>query len=275
MVTASAGTNRILSIPHVKEMVYENRMSYAYKHGHEFMWANITSYSLPNNAPVYWNKIPVLQEAFLRFPKAEWIWWLDMDIIIMNMSLSLHDHILSPEGLARNILLDQKINKPGGNFSGYKTPATYKYEDINFIISGDYWGMNVGNFFMRRSKWSDWLLNLWIEPLYVEQNWTFPENDAWTHMWRHHNIVRDHAAYMKQRAMNGYGEYNFLGKHWEPGDHVVHFAGCGDHPNCPAHWEKYWNMREKYEVPAFIKLKLEDGTAEIENVQKGIGLPSG
>ena len=33
LVTASSGTNGFQGVPHVKEMVYENRMSYAHRHG--------------------------------------------------------------------------------------------------------------------------------------------------------------------------------------------------------------------------------------------------
>ena len=43
---------------------------------------------------------------FARSPDAEWVWWMDVDIIIMNISLGIHDHVLSQEGMARNILLD-------------------------------------------------------------------------------------------------------------------------------------------------------------------------
>ena len=174
MVTASSGTRGFQGIPHLKEMVYENRLSYAHRHGYEHMWANITSYNLPNGEPIYWNKIPILQEAFARYPKAEWVWWMDLDIIIMNQSLSMWDHVLSPEGMAHNAVLDKPINKPGGGLSGWKTPATYNYSEVNFLIASGGWGMNVGNFLMRRSQWSDWLLDLWIEPFYIEKGWIFP-----------------------------------------------------------------------------------------------------
>ena len=33
-----------------------------------------------------------------------------------------------------------------------------------------------------------------------------------------------------------------------------------------------WDRKEHYEIPAFVKEKLADGTAEIENIQKGEGL---
>ncbi|KAJ5126425.1 hypothetical protein N7526_008602 [Penicillium atrosanguineum] len=272
MVTGSSGTNRMLGMPHIKEMIYENRKTYAEKHGFKFMWANMTSYNLPNGAAIYWNKIPILKEAFERHPDAEWVWWMDMDIIIMNTTLNIYDHILSKEGLAHNILLDREMTGAGGGKSGFSTPATYKHNDINFVISLDSWGMNVGNFLIRRGEWSKWLLDLWVEPLYISQNWVFPENDAWTHMWEYHGIVRDHAAITTQRSMNAYPDSNMIGEHWQPGDHIVHFAGCGGDVTCEEKWNKYWDMREKVEVPISVRQKLEDGTAEIENVQAGVGL---
>ena len=272
MVTGSSGTNRMLGIPHIKEMIYENRKTYAEKHGLEFMWANMTSYNLPDGSPIYWNKIPILKEAFARYPHAEWIWWMDVDIIIMNMSLNIYDHVLSREGMAEHALLDEPIHGAGGSDTGYRTPPKYRPEDINFVISKDAWGMNVGNFLMRRSEWSNWLLDLWIEPLYIAQNWVFPENDAWTHMWQKHKIVQDHALCMDQRSMNAYPEYNFLGEHWQPGDHIVHFAGCGESAQCESEWNKYWEKREKVEVPVAVRNKLETGVAEIEDVQAGEGI---
>ncbi|MCJ1311534.1 hypothetical protein MMC25_005207 [Agyrium rufum] len=273
MVTASSGTKAFLGIPQLKEMVYENRKSYALRHGYDFLWANISSYPI-GDARVVWSKIPILQEAWMRYPDADWLWWMDMDMIIMNSSLSLWDHVLSPEGMRRNIILDTPLNKVGGGDSGYRTPPTYQYEDVNFMISAGGWGMNVGNFLMRRSEWTDWLLNLWVDPLYIQQNWVMPENDAWTHMWRHHSIVRNHSVCLVQRALNAYPAYNQLGKHWQPGDHTIHFAGCGGDERCPSEWLKYWELREGYDVPESVQKALSDGTAEIENVQQGVGLPT-
>ncbi|KAI4284375.1 MAG: hypothetical protein L6R35_004928, partial [Caloplaca aegaea] len=275
MVTASSGNRGMLGIPHLKEQVYENRMAYANRHGYEFMWANISSYNLSHGEPIYWNKIPILQEAFIRYPGVEWVWWMDMDIIIMNQSLSMWDHVLSPEGMARNALLDTVINKPGGGPSGWKTLPTYNCSEVNFMIASGGWGMNIGNFLMRRSYWSEWLLDLWIDPFYIDKFKVFPENDGWTHMYRHHPIVRKHTLCTNQRALNAYPEFNPLGDHWHPGDHSVHFAGCGGNERCPGEWAKYWKLKESYEVPALVKQKLEDGTAEIENVEKGVGLPTG
>ncbi|KAJ5225027.1 hypothetical protein N7468_006252 [Penicillium chermesinum] len=253
MVTASSGSGRILSLPNIKEQVYENRMTYAQRHGLEFMWANMTSYNLPNGEGLVWNKMPVLKEAFDRFPDAEWVWWIDIDIIIMNMSLNL--------------------TGAGGGETGYRTPAIYNYDDINFVIPEDHWGMNAGNFLMRRSEWSDWLLDMWLEPLFVKENWVFAENDAWTHMWQNHEIVRKHSACVSQRSMNSYPASNPLGESWQAGDFLIHFAGCDGGGECPNNWKRYWALREQVEVPMSVHKKLADGTAEIENTQRGVGMP--
>jgi hypothetical protein len=189
------------------------------------MWANISSYDF--GAKIYWNKIPILQDAMRRYPHAEWFWWLDLDIIIMTPSLDLHSHVLSPAAMQRTFEFDQPIYSPGGGDSGFRTPAAYDYDGVNFIIANGGWGMNVGSFLMRRGQWSDWLLEMWADPLATKQDWIFPENDGWTHMWQNHQIVRDHTGLTSQRVLNAYPPYNSLGKNYAPGDLLVHFAGCG------------------------------------------------
>lgn len=193
--------------------------------GYDFMWANITSYNF--GPKIYWNKIPILRDAFDRFPKAKWIWWLDLDIIIMTPSLDLHTHILSDEGMLRNIEFDKELGRVGGGLLGTKTIASAEPDDMHFLISTDNWGMNVGSFLMRRSYWSDWVLEMWADPLATKQGWIMPENDGWVHLYRFHDIVRNHTACLNQRALNAYPSYNALGQHWHEGDLLVHFAGCG------------------------------------------------
>ena len=208
-------------------MVYENRASYAHRWGYDFMWSNMTSYNLTYPASIYFNKIPILQDAFRRFPRAQWLWWLDLDAIITTPSLDLHSHILSPEGLRRHLVLDEYLHGPGGGNTSWRAPATVDLDGVNFIIASGGWGMNVGSFFMRRSEWSDWLLEMWADPLATQQDWVFPENDGWTHMWRHHEIVRNHTGLVRQRALNAYSPWNPNGASFEDGDLVCHFAGCG------------------------------------------------
>ena len=231
------------------------------------MWANISSYDFGEQ--VYWNKIPILQDALVRYPKAKWIWWMDIDIIIMNMEVDMYTHLLSPEAMAKQMVYDQPINKPGGGPSGWRTAAEMDPKDVNFLIASGGWGMNVGNFLMRRSEWTDWTLDMWIDPHSIQKNWTFPENDGWTHLYRYHKIVRDHTGCTNQNALNAYPDYNGLGSHWKEGDLFVHFAGCGGNARCPERWNKYWKKKVPYNVPLWVNQQIENGTAHIEDTHKG------
>lgn len=271
MVTGSTGTNGFSGIPGLKDQVYENRMSYAHRHGYGFFWANFSSYGF-DNVPAYWNKIPILQEAFERFPEAKWLWWLDLDAIIMTPSLDLHTHVLGEEGMRRNIVYDAEVNQPGGSKSGYRTPAHIDPKDVNFLIASGGWGLNVGSFLLKRGDWADWLLEMWADPLQIQQESVLPENDAWTRLWRAHKIVRDHTGCTNQRALNAYPSYNALGAHWQESDLLMHFAGCGSGTSCPEKWQEAWNQREPYEVPGFIKTQLKNDHAHIEDVERGDGL---
>lgn len=190
------------------------------------MWANITSYNF-GGAKVVWNKIPIMQDAFARFPKAKWIWWLDIDIIIMTPSLDLHTLVLSPQGMMRSLMVDKRLPGVGGGYLGFNSLPKVEPDQINFILAIDNWGMNLGSFLMRRGIWTDWVLELWADPLATAKDWTFQENDGWTHIFKAHKVVRDHTGLTHQRALNSYPAYNALGQHWQKGDLVVHFAGCG------------------------------------------------
>ena len=168
-----------------------------------------------------------MQDAFDRFPNAKWLWWLDIDIIIMTSSLDLHTHVLSDEGMRRNLRLDEMLVGVGGGLLGFKSIDSIEPDSINFLLASDSWGMNVGSFLMRRSVWSDWVLEMWAGPLATQQDWLFQESDGWTHLFKSHKIVHDHTGHTNQRALNGYPAHNGLGEHWEEGDLLVHFAGCG------------------------------------------------
>ena len=56
-----------------------------------------------------------------------------------------------------------------------------KVESINLIIPQDCGGFNLGSFFIRRSEWSERLLDIWWDPVGYEQKhmeWEHKEQDA-------------------------------------------------------------------------------------------------
>ena|SRR5436190_16136685 len=56
-----------------------------------------------------WCKVPALAEAFNTYPSTEWIWWLDLDAIIMTPHLELHNYLLSPVALKDRLLEGETI----------------------------------------------------------------------------------------------------------------------------------------------------------------------
>jgi hypothetical protein len=50
-------------------------------------------------------------EAFAKYPSTEWVWWLDVDAIIMTPHLDLYDYLLKPEAL-RTRLIAGEVIKP-------------------------------------------------------------------------------------------------------------------------------------------------------------------
>lgn len=189
------------------------------------MWATISSYD--HGELIVWNKIPILKEAFARFHKAKRLYWLNIDIIIMTPSINLHGHVLTQAGLNKNGAFGKELGRVVGGSSGYTTPTTVDESKVNFDISSDQRAMNAGTFLLRRSDWTDWLLNMWDDPLYIKADWVMKENQAWTHMFTNHEIIRNHTAHIAQKGLNSYPSYNFLGEHWSEGDLPVPFAGCG------------------------------------------------
>lgn len=155
LVTASLDTSKFLGIPNLKNMVYENRMPWANQWGLSsnvsFSTSPHSPYSLhsPCHPPAKFlsltkstssygqtsqatttgstlcgNKIPILKEAFVQFPKAKWLYWLNINIIITTPSINLHDHVLTQAGMNKNGAFGKELGRVGGGSSGYTTPAT-------------------------------------------------------------------------------------------------------------------------------------------------------
>jgi mannan polymerase II complex MNN10 subunit len=80
-------------------------------------------------------------------------------------------------------------------------------ESIDVIISQDCSGFNLGSFFMRRSAFSDRLLDIWWDPVLYEQKhmeWEHKEQDALEHLYASQPYLRSHIAFAEQRKINSF-----------------------------------------------------------------------
>lgn len=223
----------------INERVLQNREDYCKAHGYHYEFLNFTRYGPAKDSvehPV-WLKLPALAETFERYPDVEWIWWLDMDALIMDGDLKLEEHLLHPDVLSDRMMYDRPVaTKEALYCLGRAAPSReeFRVDDVNFIISHDWLTLNAGSFFIRRTKLTDIALQLWSDPSYI---WDFEgqraferrEQDAFIHMWFNHQFVWKSTAIVPQRLMNSFLSDGRWENDWtmiyEEGDFVLHFAG--------------------------------------------------
>ncbi|KAK3069463.1 alpha-1,6-mannosyltransferase [Teratosphaeriaceae sp. CCFEE 6253] len=75
------------------------------------------------------------------------------------------------------------------------------------IVPQDCGGFNLGSFFVRRSAWTDRLLDVWWDPVFYEQKhmeWEHKEHDALEYLYTNQPWVRPHVAFVPQRLVNAF-----------------------------------------------------------------------
>jgi mannan polymerase II complex MNN10 subunit len=186
-------------------------------------------------------------------------WWLDHNTFIMEPSYSLEAHILND--LAGNTYRDINVYNP----LNITHPLPIPYLDpislsptgdnetssINMIIPQDCAGFNLGSFLIRRSVWTDRLLDLWWDPVCYEQKhmqWEHKEQDSLEHLYTSQPWIRSHVAFIPQRRMNSFppgacGDGHDPKVHYQEHDRdfVVNMAGCEWGRDC---WSEIYHYRQ-------------------------------
>jgi hypothetical protein len=232
LVTGSNGNHPLN--PH-EGLIRANRMEYADFHGehccthmltlgYDFFEANFSEYLVPNVVGPSWFKLPVLVDVFKRYPQAKWVWWLDFDAIIMSPKIDLGSHLLDPDIMYSKLLKGEVVDLP------FNLPEDPDVSKINLILSGDSWGpVNGGCLFLRRSEWTDMLLDIWVDPYFTahDEEWKVTqEQEALVHLMRTHYTIRDHIGIVPPRLINANGVGVREETKWHSNDFVLHFAGC-------------------------------------------------
>lgn len=178
----------------------------------------------------------------------------------MEPSYSLQSHIFNQ--LAKTTYRDINAYNP----LNISHPLTDPYLDaetrspigdglassINIIVPQDCSGFNLGSFFVRRSAWTDRLLDIWWDPVFYEQKhmeWEHKEQDALEHLYASQPWVRPHVAFIEQRMINSFppgacgekGEDPRIHYKEQDRDFVVNMAGCEWGRDC---WGEMYNYRQ-------------------------------
>lgn len=207
-----------------------------------------------------WEKVDFIRQAMRKYPKAEWFWWLDLNTFVMEPSYSLQDHIFNE--LENNIYRDINEYNP----LNITHPISEVYlddvsqsptgdgtaESVNLVLSQDCSGFNLGSFFIRKSEWTDRLLDVWWDPVAYEQkhmDWEHKEQDALEQLYTAQPWIRQHMGFLPQRMINSFPEgacsENGVNSrfHYERADRdfLVNMAGCEWGRDC---WGEMYNYRE-------------------------------
>jgi mannan polymerase II complex MNN10 subunit len=161
------------------------------------------------------------------FDIADWprFWWLDTNTFIMEPSKSLQKHIFKriEKITYRDINTYNPLNISHPLTDEFLDPETRspvgdgKPASINMLIPQDCGGFNLGSFMVRRSVWTDRLLDIWWDPVGYEQKhmeWEHKEQDAFEYMYQNQPWIRPHVAQRRrpQHPLLGEGP-RFHGQH--------------------------------------------------------------
>ena len=266
ILTATDGNGANGEIHNVLEMAESNRREYCDYHNYIYKFINISRFNLGLVHPV-WGKLNALKAAFDENPSVEWIWWMDLDIIIMNPEIDLARYVLNPQAMKKRLTYGRPLKHP--SFAEYSNIRTgynpdeplppnaakpvfndiesedYEYADVNkidMLICQDFFGLNAGSFFIRRSEFVSMLLDYWGDDVFIDKEFRFREQDTLGHLNINHKSVREHIGIVPQRLLNSYIADD-IWSGYTAGDLAIHFAGCWIPGDCDARWMRHWKVR--------------------------------
>ncbi|KAL9083731.1 MAG: hypothetical protein Q9165_008397 [Trypethelium subeluteriae] len=227
-----------------------------------------------------WEKVDTIRNAMRKYPHAEWFWWLDLNTFIMEPTYSLQSHIF--DSLAsttyRDINLYNPLNITHPPNTSYLDPISLSPTgdsdptSINLIVPQDCSGFNLGSFFVRRSVWSDRIMDLWWDPVMYEQKhmeWDHKEQDSLEYLYINQPWVRPHVAFIPQRKVNSFppGACGDAGDdpkiHYQERDRdfLVNMAGCEWGRDCWGEMYSYRQLSNRLNRSWWQKFK--DGVSEM------------
>ena len=177
----------------------------------------------------------------------------------MEYSYSLQEHLFNrlDEIIYRDINVYNPLNISHPPTDAYLDEVSRSpngdgdASSVHLLLSQDCGGFNLGSFFIRRSLWSDRLLDSWWDPVMYEQKhmeWEHKEQDALEYLYATQPWVRNQVGFLPQRYINSFpqgacGDENDPNVHYqeEERDFLVNMAGCQYGRDC---WGEMYQYRE-------------------------------
>ncbi|KAL8850418.1 MAG: hypothetical protein Q9221_004650 [Calogaya cf. arnoldii] len=212
--------------------VQENRNDYAARHGYTTFFPTVSSYPSINDSPRTWSLVPALRHALTLHPHSTYFFALSPHALIMNPTLNLRTHLLSPKVLEEHMLRDKPVVPPD---SVIKTFGNLKGDRIDLVLTQDREGLCPGSFVLKNGEWATFFLDTWFDPLYRSYNFQKAEAHALEHIVQWHPTILTKLAIIPQRLLNTYNtdipSRGGAAALYKEGDFVVRLVGCDTDPN--------------------------------------------
>ncbi|KAK9383176.1 galactosyl transferase GMA12/MNN10 family-domain-containing protein [Kockiozyma suomiensis] len=227
-----------------------NKKAYADRHGYDLAIQDMSiKKRYAHEWRESWEKVDVIRSTMKQYPKAEWFWWLDLHTYIMEPDVSLERHVFNKieNNTYRSLSVYNPMNLP------VSLPYVDNTHDINLVVPQDCGGFNLGSFFIRRSEWTDFLLDVWWDPVFYEQRhmqWEHKEQDALEHMYSNQPWIRSGVSFIPQRLVNSFPAGACAEQAGDPRifydekdrDFVVNMAGCEWGRDCFGEMEHFQKL---------------------------------
>lgn len=169
-----------------------------------------------------------MRHAMAVYPHSTFFFYLGQDALIVNPTLTIHDHIMNPTRLESILLIDKPIVPPDSIIRTFR----HAYSgNIDLVMTQDSEGLNQESFIVRRGDWARFFLDMWFDPLYRSYNFQRAEAHALEHLVQWHGTVLSKLALVPQKLMNAYPEAKGDSAYAD-GDFVAHLKDCGKRGSC-------------------------------------------
>lgn len=220
-----------------------NKRRYAAKHGYDLI---VVTEVADASRPAAWSKI---LEVRKHLPKYEWVFFIDVDTLIMNPNVKLED------------IADDSVDQ---------------------VIAADHNGINSGVWLVKNSRWMMWFLDeLWAQTDLVTGPYLFHyEQRAFHHLfqtvpWTKQKSVKGKLPYPKAAEVRAHSKivnqcvFNSLLPWYVTGDFVVHLAGLKGVWECLIFWH-YFDISQENSGMRITDWSRElGGESRAENSGKG------
>ncbi|GMM27760.1 alpha-1,6-mannosyltransferase [Martiniozyma asiatica (nom. inval.)] len=227
-----------------------NKQKYADKYGYKLSLVDMsTRKRYSHEWREGWQKVDVVRQVMRENPQAEWFWWLDLNTFIMDMDVDISKLFKNPQKYAHRSVeylnpLNIKVDSPFADTIN---------SPIEFLIAQDCGGFSLGSFAIKKTAYSDLLLDSWWDPVFYEQNhmaWEHREQDCLEVLYSNQPWIRERMGFVEMRMLGGYSRTactetpNDKTMFWETGDWIANIAcdfidwGC---------WERYAELKQVYD----------------------------